>query len=135
MAGDWLFVPAIGQHEVLVIDKTDWELVKRIPLAGQPVFVSARPDGRQIWVNFAFPDNQAVQVIDVKNFNIVKTLQPGKAVLHMEFSPRGETVWLAVRDDDRLMVYDTETLAEIARLPAQKPSGIFFTDRANRIGW
>ena len=135
MVGDWLLVPAIGQHEVLVIDKKDWELVKRIPVSGQPVFVSARPDGRQIWVNFAFPDNQTVQVIDVKDFNLVKTLQPGKAVLHMEFSPRGETVWLAVRDDDRVMVYDTETFAEIARLPAQKPSGIFFTDRANRIGW
>lgn len=135
MAGDWLFVPAIGQHEVLVVDKRDWTLVKRIPVAGQPVFVSARPDGRQIWVNFAFPDNQTVQVIDVKDFNIVKTLQPGKAVLHMEFSPRGESVWLAVRDDDRLMVYDTETFIETARLPAQKPSGIFFSDRANRIGW
>ncbi|OAI13949.1 MULTISPECIES: cytochrome D1 domain-containing protein [Methylomonas] len=135
MAGDWLFVPAIGAHEVLVIDKKDWELVKRIPVAGQPVFVSGRPDGRQIWVNFAFPDNQTVQVIDVKDFNIVKTLQPGKGVLHMEFSPRGEAVWLAVRDDDRVMVYDTETFAETARLPAQKPSGIFFSDRANRIGW
>ncbi len=135
MAGDWLFVPAIGRHEVLVIDKKNWELIKRIPLAGQPVFVSGRPDGRQIWVNFAFPDNQTVQVIDVKDFSIVKTLQPGKAVLHMEFSPRGEAVWLAVRDDDRVMVYDTETFAETARLPAQKPSGIFFSDRANRIGW
>ncbi|OHX37455.1 protein nirF [Methylomonas sp. LWB] len=135
MAGDWLFVPAIGAHEVLVIDKKDWELVKRIPVAGQPVFVSGRPDGRQIWVNFAFPDNQTVQVIDVKDFNFVKTLQPGKAVLHMEFSPRGEAVWLAVRDEDRVMVYDTETFAETARLPAQKPSGIFFSDRANRIGW
>lgn len=135
MAGDWLLVPAIGQHEVLVIDKRDWQLVKRIPVAGQPVFVSARPDGRQVWVNFAFPDNQTVQVIDVKDFSIVKTLQPGKAVLHMEFSPRGESVWLAVRDDDRVMVYDSETFAETARLPAQKPSGIFFSDRANRIGW
>ncbi len=135
MAGDWLLVPAIGQHEVLVIDKRDWHLVKRIAVAGQPVFVSARPDGRQIWVNFAFPDNQTVQVIDVKDFNIVKTLQPGRAVLHMEFSPRGEAVWLAVRDEDRLMVYDTETFAETSRLPAQKPSGIFFSDRANRIGW
>lgn len=135
VAGNWLFVPAIGQHEVLVIDKTDWELVKRIPVAGQPVFASGRPDGRQIWVNFAFPDNQTVQVIDVKDFSIVKTLQPGKAVLHMEFSPRGEAVWLAVRDEDRVMVFDTETFAETARLPAQKPSGIFFSDRANRIGW
>lgn len=135
MTGDRLFVPAIGQHEVLVIDTHDWELVKRIPVAGQPVFVSGRPDGRQIWVNFAFPDNQTVQVIDVKDFNVVKTLQPGKAVLHMEFSPRGESVWLAVRDEDRLMIYDTETFLETGRLPAQKPSGIFFSDRANRIGW
>lgn len=135
MSGDWLFVPAIGQHEVLVIDKHDWELVKRIPVAGQPVFVSGRPDGRQIWVNFAFPDNQTVQIIDVKDFSVIKTLQPGKAVLHMEFSPRGESVWLAVRDEDRLMIYDTETFTETASLPAQKPSGIFFSDRANRIGW
>lgn len=135
MAGDRLFVPAIGQHEVLVIDTHDWDLVKRIPVAGQPVFVSGRPDGRQIWVNFAFPDNQTVQVIDVKDFNVVKTLQPGKAVLHMEFSPRGESVWLAVRDEDRLMIYDTDAFMETGRLPAQKPSGIFFSDRANRIGW
>jgi protein NirF len=135
VAGDWLVVPAVGLHEVLVIDAGKWELVKRIPVVGQPVFVTSRPDGRQVWVNFAFPDNQAVQVIDLKDFNIVKTLQPGKAVLHMEFSPRGEAVWLAVRDEDRVMVYDTETFQETARLPAQKPSGIFFTDRANRIGW
>jgi protein NirF len=135
VAGDWLLVPAVGLHEVLVIDTREWELVKRIPVAGQPVFVTSRPDGRQVWVNFAFPDNQTVQVIDLKDFTIVKTLQPGKAVLHMEFSPRGESVWLAVRDEDRVMVYDTETFQETARLPAQKPSGIFFTDRANRIGW
>ncbi|OAH99215.1 cytochrome D1 domain-containing protein [Methylomonas methanica] len=135
VAGDWLLVPAVGLHEVLVIDTREWELVKRIPVAGQPVFVTSRPDGRQVWVNFAFPDNQIVQVIDLKDFNVVKTLQPGKAVLHMEFSPRGESVWLAVRDEDRVMVYDTETFQETARLPVQKPSGIFFTDRANRIGW
>ncbi|WP_305891744.1 cytochrome D1 domain-containing protein [Methylomonas rivi] len=134
VAGDWLLVPAVGRHEVLVIDKRDWSLAKRIPVAGQPVFVMSRPDGRQVWVNFAFPDNQNVQVIDVKDFSVVKTLQPGKAVMHMEFTPRGEAVWLAVRDEDRVMLYDTETLSETARLPAQKPSGIFFSNRANQLG-
>ena len=34
-----------------------WQQVARIPVRGQPVFVMARPDGRQVWVNFAFPDN------------------------------------------------------------------------------
>ncbi len=134
VAGDLLFIPAIGQHEVLVVDQRDWKLIRRIPVAGQPVFVMSRPDARQVWVNFAFPDNQTVQVIDVKDFNVLKTLNPGKAVLHMEFTPRGEAVWLAVRDEDRVMVYDTESLAEIARIPAQKPSGIFFSNRANQLG-
>ena len=39
----------------------------RIAVHGQPVFVMARPDGRQVWVNFAHPDNDTVQVIDVQS--------------------------------------------------------------------
>ncbi len=134
VAGNWLMVPAVGRHEVLVVDTRDWSLAKRIPVVGQPVFVMSRPDGRQVWVNFAFPDNQTVQVIDVKDFSLVKTLQPGKAVLHMEFTPRGEAIWLAVRDEDQVKIYDTETLTETASINSQKPSGIFFTNRANQLG-
>jgi protein NirF len=98
------------------------------------VFVMARPDGRQVWVNFAHPDNDTVQVIDTESLAIIKTLKPGKAVLHMEFSPRGEKVWVSVRDDDRIEVYDTRTLDKTSELPATKPSGIFFSDRAHRTG-
>ena len=61
---------------------------------------------------------------------MVQTLKPGKAVLHMEFTPRGEAVWISARDDDRVVVYDTATFARLAELPAQSPSGIFFTWRA-----
>ncbi len=134
VAGDYLFAPAIGQHKVLVINKNTWELVEAIPVAGQPVFVMARPDARQVWVNFAFPDNNQLQIIDVKDLSLRKTLSPGKAVLHMEFTPRGEQVWVAVRDDNQLVVYDTETLQEVTRLPANKPNGIFFSSRAHKIG-
>ena len=134
IAGDLMFIPAIGQHEVLVIDKKQWKLVKRIPVAGQAVFVMARPDGRQIWVNFAFPDNQQLQIIDAKDLSIVKHLTPGKAVLHMEFTPRGEEVWVSVRDDNQLIIYDTESFKEKQRLSADKPSGIFFSSRAHKMG-
>ena len=134
IAGDYLFAPAIGQHKVLVIDKNTWELHGTIAVAGQPVFVMARPDGRQVWVNFAFPDNNQLQIIDVKDLSLSKTLSPGKAVLHMEFTPRGEQVWVSLRDDNQLLIYDTETLQEITRLPANKPSGIFFSSRAHKIG-
>ena len=134
VAGDSVFVPAIGKHEVLVIDKHSWTLVKSIPVAGQPVFVMARPDARQIWVNFAMPDNDKLQIIDTKNLSLIKTLMPGKAVLHMEFTPRGEQVWVALRDDNQLVIYDTDTALEITRLPAKHPNGIFFSARAHKIG-
>lgn len=129
-----MFIPAVGQHQVLVIDRRDWTEFARIPVHGQPVFVMARPDGRQVWVNFAHPRNDTVQVIDVATQKIVKTLTPGKAVLHMEFTPRGEQVWVSARDSDRVNVYDTHTFAMVDSLPADKPSGIFFTTRAHKIG-
>ncbi len=134
MAGRYAFVPAVGQHKVLVIDTNDWKQVDAIEVHGQPVFVMVRPDSRQVWVNFAHPNNDTVQVIDVESREIVKTLKPGKAVLHMEFTPRGEKLWMSVRDEDRIDIYDTRTMEKTGELPASKPSGIFFTDRAHRIG-
>ncbi len=134
IAGDRAYLPAIGRHEVLVVDTKTWSETSRIAVAGQPVFVMARPDGRQVWVNFALPDNGKVQVIDTETQRIAQTLEPGKAVLHMEFTPRGENVWISARDDDRIIVYDTATLLPLATLSADKPSGIFFTARALRIG-
>ncbi len=133
-AGDLLFVPAVGRHEVLVIDRRTWAEVDRISVYGQPIFVVARPDSRQVWVNYAHPLNDAVQVIDVPTRRVVKTIRPGKAVLHMEFTPRGEQLWLSVRDENRIDVYDTKTLERLTTLDAEKPSGIFLTARANRIG-
>jgi protein NirF len=134
VAGDRAFVPAVGRHEVLVIDLRSWQLAGRIAVHGQPVFVMARPDGRQVWVNFALPDNDTIQVIDTLSLAVIKQFKPGKGVLHMEFEPRGEEVWLSVRDEDRVEIYDTTSFERKATLPALKPSGIFFTARAHRIG-
>ena len=135
MAQGKAYLPAIGRHEVLVVDGTSWKEVGRIPVKGQPVFVMARPDGRQIWVNFAFPDYSEIQVIDTLTGKVVKTLAPGKAVLHMEFTPRGEQVWVSARDDNKVVIYDTATFEKIGEIIAQAPSGIFFASRAARIGF
>ncbi len=134
IAGNFAFVPAVGLHEVLVINTLDWTEAGRIPVHGQPVFVMARPDGRHVWVNFAVPDNDTVQVIDSLSLKVIKQLQPGKGVLHMEFEPRGEEVWLSVRDKNKVQVYDTRDFSVKAELFADTPSGIFFSYRAHRIG-
>jgi len=134
IAGGLAFLPAIGRNEVLIADTRSWKEVGRVPVHGQPVFVMAQPDGRRVWVNFAFPKNDTVQVIDVPSRAVVQSLKPGKAVLHMEFTPRGEAVWISARDDDKVLIYDTASFAQIGELGADKPSGIFFTSRAWRIG-
>ncbi|MCX7174379.1 MAG: protein nirF [Proteobacteria bacterium] len=135
VAGGRAYLPAVGRHEVLVVDTSTWQEVGRISVKGQPVFVMARPDARQVWVNFAFPDNGWVQVIDTLDNRLIDTLAPGKAVLHLEFTPKGEQVWISARDDNRVMIYDTLTRKPVGELPAQSPSGIFFTSRAGRIGF
>ncbi len=134
MAGKNAFLPAVGHHEVLVVEQDSWQEQGRIKVHGQPVFVIARPDGRQVWVNFAFPNNDVIQVIDTESLTIIKTLKPGKGALHMEFSPRGEEVWISVRDRDQVQIYDTRTLEQTGSLPVDKPSGIFFTSRAHQLG-
>jgi protein NirF len=134
IAGDQAFFPAVGHHRVLVVDTGNWQEVTQIPVHSQPVFVVARPDGRYVWVNFAHPDNDTIQVIDTKTRQVVHTMKPGKGVMHMEFAPRGEEIWLSVRDKDEVHVYDTRTYELLATLKAEKPSGIFFTARAHKIG-
>jgi len=134
MAGDYAFMPAVGQHKVLVVSTKTWEQVAEIPAHSQPIFVMAQPDNRQIWVNFAFPDNNTIQVFNTETFELVKTLTPGPAVLHMEFTPRGEHVWMSVRDSNEVQVYDTQTQTLLKTLPSTSPSGIFFSSRAHHIG-
>jgi len=134
MTEDYAFLPAVGRNDILVVDRHSWKQLATLPVHGQPVFVMARPDGRQVWVNFAYPRNDTVQVIDTEKLQIVETLKPGKAVLHMEFTPRGEHIWISARDAGKVTVYDTENFKTITTLPMTKPSGIFFTSRAHRTG-
>ena len=134
MTDKYAFLPAVGHHQVLVVNREDWTERARIEVKGQPVFVMARPDGRQVWVNFALPDNQWIQVIDVPTMQVVETLDVGKGALHMEFTPRGEKVWISVRDEDAVKVFDTADASLLKTLSVARPSGIFFTSRAGRTG-
>lgn len=134
LAGEAWALPAVGLHEVLWVDAATREETGRTAVAGQPVFVTARPDGREVWVNFAPPDNGTVQVIDATTREVKQTLQPGKGILHMEFTPRGREVWLSARDDNKVLIYDARTYEKLGEVPAAAPSGIFFTNRAHRSG-
>ncbi|MCB1437322.1 MAG: protein nirF [Rhodobiaceae bacterium] len=134
LAGGRFILPEVGHHELIAMDAATFAEAGRVAVHGQPVFAVARPDGRQVWVNFAHPLNDTVQVVDVPSLKIIHEFKPGPAVLHMEFTPRGDEVWISVRDADKVEIYDTRTFAKRGELKIAKPSGIFFTARATRIG-
>jgi protein NirF len=132
--GGRFLLPAVGHHELLAIDAASFAECGRVATHGQPIFAVVQPGSPRVWVNFAHPLNDTVQVIDARNLKVIHTVKPGPAVLHMEFAPRGSEVWISVRDADRIDIYDTRTFERVASLEARKPSGIFFTARAHRIG-
>ncbi|SMP07040.1 cytochrome D1 domain-containing protein [Shimia sagamensis] len=134
LTGSEFVLPAVGHHEVLWIDANTLEETARTKTYSQPVFAMARPDGRQVWVNFAHPMNDTIQVIDTVSKEIIHEFKPGPAVLHMEFTPRGHEIWLSVRDENKVKVYDTHTFELLREIEADSPSGIFFTARAHRTG-
>lgn len=127
-------LPAVGRHEILWVNRDTQDTVATTPVHGQPVFIIAQPASPYVWVNFATPLNDTVQVVDSRNHEVVATLTPGKAILHMEFAPRGAEVWMSARDDNKVVIYDTHSREKLGEIAAEAPSGIFFTARAHQTG-
>ena len=68
------------------------------------------------------------------NFGNLKVKEKS-SFYYMEFSPRGEHLWLSARDDNKVLIIGTERFDPVGEIAAASPSGIFFTSRAARIGF
>lgn len=138
VSGDLAFVPAIGEKRVIVYNMKDWSFIKSIPIAGTPLFVVVRPGGREVWVdNVDAPGSEAerlIQVIDVETLEVKKTIDAGKGAIDPQFTPKGEALYISIREEGKVAVYDTDSYKLIKEIPAEKPSGIFCTDRAVKFG-
>lgn len=135
VAGNRVVLPAVGRHELLWADLHTLKETGRTAVHSQPVFAVARPDGRHVWVNFAHPHNDVIQVVDAVSASVVKEWKAGPAVLHIEFTPRGHEAWVSVRDSNKVQIYDAHTFEKKFELDAQSPSGIFMSARAHRTGF
>ena len=86
--GNQFVLPAVGAHELLWVDRTSLAEAGRTKTHGQAVFIIAQPASPYVWVNYALPDNDTVEIVDSRTREVVASLKPGPAVLHMEFAPR-----------------------------------------------
>ena len=79
------------------------------------------------WVDVAIgPEKDAIQIIDTRTLEIVKTLrpEPGKTAAHVEFTRDGRYALVSIMEmDGALIVYDAATFEEVKRIPMKKPVG------------
>ena len=71
--GGQFVLPAVGRHELLWVERTSLEQTGRTPMHGQPVFIIAQPASPYVWVNFALPNNDTVQIVDSRSHEVVHT--------------------------------------------------------------
>jgi len=134
LAGDLAFLPALRREVALVYSTRDWQPLAPIPLSGTALYTVVRPDRRQVWVDIVGRNGDLIDVVDVEAMRVVRTLQPGPGATHPQFTPKGDAAYVSLMDGGRVVVYDTGTFEVIREFPAQRPSGIFFADRAHRFG-
>ncbi|RMD70917.1 MAG: cytochrome C oxidase Cbb3, partial [Gammaproteobacteria bacterium] len=90
-------------------------------------FLRSHENTPYAWVDVFFgPNRDAMQVIDKRTLEIVKTLrpEPGKTSAHVEFTKDGRYALVSIWEDDgAVVVYDARTFREVKRIPMKKPSG------------
>jgi len=122
-----LATPNLKTNAVSIIDMESWKVIKRIETLGPGFFMRSHENTNYAWVDVFFgPNKEAVHIIDKRTLEIIKTVKPapGKTAAHVEFDKTGEHALLSIWDNDgAVIVYDSETLKEIKRLPMKKPSG------------
>lgn len=134
LAGDLAFLPALKREVALVYDARDWTERAAVPLSGTALYTVVRPDRRQVWVDLVGKNGDLIDVIDVESLKVVRTLNPGPGATHPQFTPKGEAAYVSLMDGGKVVVYDTATFGVIREFPAQRPSGIFSSDRAHKFG-
>ncbi len=135
VAGKWIFVPLVGEDRLAVLDRATWELAGSIPLRGHPVYAVRSPTEREIWVSFSGEEDDAfVQIIDVESLKVSHTLEIGRRIYHMDFTPRGSHILISANKDNRLFLVNAASHEIEDSVEIDSPSGIFGPWRAFQIG-
>ncbi len=135
VAGEHVFVPLVGEDRLAVLDRRTFGYVTSVPLRGHPVYAVRSPSEREIWVSFSGEnDDSFIDVIDADTLQPKQSIEVGRRVYHLDFTPRGSHVLATANADDRLVLIDASTYEIVDTQSLRSPSGIFGPWRAFRLG-
>lgn len=132
--------PHIGEPMVALIG-TDpvkhkdnaWKVVKKIPVAGNGLFIKTHPKSDNIWVDNTLTKDldiaQTLTVYSKKNLDAkpenMRLTDHGK-VVHMEYNKAGDEMWVSVWDKEgEIVVIDDKTRKVKNRIKLATPTGKF----------
>lgn len=135
VAGDSVFVPLVGEKRMVVLDRHTWAFQRSVPVRGHPVYAVRSPTEREIWVTFSGEEDDAwIDIIDTDTQEVVRSIEVGRRIYHLDFTPRGAYVLVSANKDNTLALVDASTYEVIDRETLESPSGVFGVWRAFRIG-
>lgn len=134
VAGGYAVLPDVQREWAVVLGMDDFKLAKHVPLKGTPLYMVSQPGGRFVWADLVGKNGDLIQIIDLKDLVVSKTLNPGPGATHPQFTVKGEAAYVSLMDGGKVVVYDTGSFKKIKEFPADHPSGIFFSYRAYRFG-
>ncbi len=114
----------MGAAQLSIVRLDHFEVVKEIALLGAGYFARTHPGTPFLWVD---TDTEAVQLVRKDTLELEAQAlvpAPGKIAMHTEFTAKGDRALVSVwHADGAVVVYDSKSLAEVARLPFAMPVG------------
>ncbi|MBW2282160.1 MAG: c-type cytochrome [Deltaproteobacteria bacterium] len=113
----------IGLPRLSIVDLDTFEVVREIPLAGSGYFVRTHEGTPYLWAD---TNSEQIQLVDKRTLELAGSLtpEPGKKAMHVEFTKDGGRALVSVwNPKGAVVVYDSSSLKETARLPYAMPIG------------
>lgn len=135
--GRFAYITSQEDGQLVVIDTSNHQIIKRVPVGRLPHFILASPDGRYLWGGAT--GERHVYVIDMTTNTRVTTIDVGPKPQHIAFGVRGmfgPFAYVAVEDANEIVVIDARPgeLKVVDRIAVgNKPSGVSASPEGGRV--
>lgn len=129
--GKRVMVNNLYGYQVTFVDAQTYQILKKIPVGGEPVECTFTQNGKFAWVSLygheRGPDSFVV-VINTETYQIVARLKAQRVPKVVAESPDGKWVYAANWSSDSITVFDAEKFERVKDVPVgHVPRGICFS--------
>jgi hypothetical protein len=124
----------VGRPRLSILQMDTFRIEKEIPLGGSGYFVRTHPGTPYLWAD---TNTERIELVEKRSLSLSpRALIPdeGKKAMHVEFTDDGSRALVSVWDPEgAVVVYDSTTLDEVARLPYAMPVGKYNAFNKTRL--